>query len=73
MRSDVLGVFIPADEGTYTSVFYAASKDMKSEMSGEYFVPLGKVGKPSRNAQDAEMATKMWKWTVDVFGTKQIL
>lgn len=68
-----LGVFIPADQGAFTTVFCAASLDMKAEMSGQYFVPLGKVGKPSRQARDMDTAKKLWQWTEAEFGKKQLI
>jgi NAD(P)-dependent dehydrogenase (short-subunit alcohol dehydrogenase family) len=61
------GAYIPADQGGYTSVFCVASESMKADASGQYFVPLGKTGKPSENAQDMEMAKKLWAWTENEF------
>ncbi|KUJ22934.1 NAD(P)-binding protein [Mollisia scopiformis] len=68
-----LGVFIPADKGSFTSVFCAASQDMKADMSGEYFVPLGKVGKPSKHANNPDMAEKLWQWTEAEFSKKNFM
>lgn len=62
---NLFGAFIPADRGAYASVFCASSQAMKAEVSGEYFVPLGKVGKPSKHAQNMEIAEKLWQWTED--------
>lgn len=70
---NMLGVFVPAEKGAYTSVFCAASQGMTSEMSGEYFVPLGKVAKPSRNAQNEDMGTELWKWTLEELGGKEMI
>ncbi|KAE8453141.1 hypothetical protein EG329_011208 [Mollisiaceae sp. DMI_Dod_QoI] len=70
---NLLGVFIPADQGAFTSVFCAASKKMKAEMSGEYFVPLGKIGKPSKHAGNMDMAKKLWQWTEAELGRKELL
>lgn len=70
---NLLGVFISADKGAFTTAFCAASPDMKAEMSGEYFVPLGKVGRPSKQAMDMDMAKKLWQWTEAEFGKKQLL
>ncbi|KAF4633028.1 hypothetical protein G7Y89_g5100 [Cudoniella acicularis] len=70
---NLLGVFIPVDQGAYTSVFCAASADMKKNMSGEYFVPLGKLSKPSKNAQNLEMAAKLWDWNIKEFKGREML
>jgi NAD(P)-dependent dehydrogenase (short-subunit alcohol dehydrogenase family) len=70
---NLLGAFIPAEKGAYTSVFCTASEQMKREGSGGYFVPLGKMAKPSKNAQDGELAAKLWKWTIDEFAKKEML
>ena len=68
-----LGLFIPADQGAFTSVYCAASAEMEAEMSGKYFVPFGKMGTPSGSAQDMEMASRLWDWTMKVFEAKGLL
>ena len=70
---NALGVFIPVEQGAYTSVFCVASQEMKTGMSGEYFVPLGKVSKPSKKAQDSALATKLWAWTEKEFQEKRLI
>lgn len=70
---NLLGAFIPVEQGAYTSVFCAASEGMTREGSGAYFVPFGKMAKPSRNAQDGELAAKLWGWTVDELAKKDLL
>ncbi|KAH6679517.1 hypothetical protein B0J14DRAFT_299408 [Halenospora varia] len=70
---NLVGAFIPVQQGAYTSVFCAASAEMKASMSGGYFVPLGRLSKPSKNAQDAEMATRLWEWTIDELSTRKFL
>jgi hypothetical protein len=39
-------------------------------MSGEYFVPLGKLGKASKFARNGELAEKLWAWTEKEFELK---
>ena len=56
-----LGVFIPADQGAYTTVFCTTSQDIKAAMSGEYFAPIAKVGKPSKFAKDEKLASSLWE------------
>jgi len=57
------GVFIPADQGAYNTVFVAASQDFTAEMSGQYFVPNAKLAKPHKNAENPELAKTLWDWT----------
>ena len=47
------------DQGAATSVFLAASPDVKG-ISGEYFTN-GALGKPSAFAQDEKLARELWK------------
>ena len=51
------------DTGCRTSVFCAASPDMKAEQSGRYFVQIAKLGAESAIANDMELATKLEDWT----------
>ena len=67
------GAFIPVDQGAYTSVYCAASEEMKKEGSGEYFVPFGKTEKPSKHAQSLEMADKLSSWTEQELRGKEFL
>ncbi|TVY83051.1 hypothetical protein LSUE1_G004572 [Lachnellula suecica] len=67
---NAFGAFTPAEKGAYTSVFCAASAEMEGHMSVGYFVPLGKVAKPSRHARDGELGMKLWAWSVDESGGK---
>lgn len=50
-----------------------ASADFKSKDSGEYFVPVAKKSKPSKHATDAEMAKKLWDWTVAELSGKGLM
>ncbi|RFU29460.1 hypothetical protein B7463_g6862, partial [Scytalidium lignicola] len=69
----VLGVYIPVEDAAYSSVFCIASEGFKKEMSGEYFVPVAKIGKASAHATDAELAKKLWDWTVEEMGKKGLI
>jgi len=70
---NALGVFTPAERGAYTSVFCATSAEFEKGMSGEYFVPVARIGKPSKHARDGIMAEKLWKWTEEEFKGKGLL
>lgn len=54
---------IPAENGAYTSLFAAASPAVRVEpekYKGAYLVP-GKIGKPSANAQNPQLAKDLWE------------
>ncbi|KAE9380289.1 NAD(P)-binding protein [Stipitochalara longipes BDJ] len=70
---NAFGAYIPIEKGAYTSVFCAASEKLMPEMSGEYFVPLGKLGKASKIANNAELAEKLWVWSEKEFERKRML
>jgi hypothetical protein len=57
------GVFIKPEDGVYTSLFAAASDEMKKEDSGSYYVPFGKKAVPCKYATDADLAERLWEWT----------
>jgi NAD(P)-dependent dehydrogenase (short-subunit alcohol dehydrogenase family) len=67
------GAFIPVDQGAYTSVFCAASEEMNAEGSGQYFVPFGKTEKPSKHAQNLDMAGRLSSWTEEELRGKGFL
>lgn len=70
---NLFGVYIPVEHGAYTSVYCLASSEVTSEMSGEYFVPLGKMGKASKFGRNGELAEKLWAWTEKEFERKGLL
>lgn len=57
--------FMSVEEGSWTSLYAAASQEVTFEDNGAYFVPIGKRAKPSANALDEALADKLWKWTED--------
>jgi NAD(P)-dependent dehydrogenase (short-subunit alcohol dehydrogenase family) len=67
---NAFGAYIPLEKGAYTSIYCVASEKVTSEMSGEYFVPLGKLGKASKFARNGELAEKLWAWTEKEFELK---
>lgn len=58
-----LGILDDQAKGAWSSLFAVASQDFKLTDSGSYVVPYAKIGTPSKQAQDAELATKLWDWT----------
>lgn len=68
-----LGVFSSPEKGAYTSLYVAASADFKSSDSGDYYSPVAKKSKPSKHAQDAEMAKKLWDWTETELKGKKLI
>ena len=61
----IIGKFagVDADTGCFTSVFCAASPEMKKEHSGTYFQRLAEAGWQSGLAKDAQLAEKLQDWT----------
>lgn len=65
----MLGLIWPADKGSWTSLFCAASLDMKAEQSGNYFEIFGRFGEPwwqSGAAKDGNLAERLEAWTGEV-------
>lgn len=58
-----LGGRFNADKGSWTSVFCAASPQMKKEQSGEYFQRIAESGWQSKMAKDMGLADKLEIWT----------
>jgi len=67
----LLGAFAPLvfanmHDGAKTSLWAAtASKDVVSK--SYYYEPIGKAGNGSKNAQDHDLAVKLWDWTEEEF------
>jgi NAD(P)-dependent dehydrogenase (short-subunit alcohol dehydrogenase family) len=64
------GVYIEPEQGSFTSLYAAASPDFKAEDSGAYFVPIAQKGKPSTMANNPELAEKLWAWTENEMRSK---
>ncbi|KIX06207.1 uncharacterized protein Z518_04182 [Rhinocladiella mackenziei CBS 650.93] len=58
-----LGMYITPEQGSFNSLWAVAAPDVTAEMSGQYFMPVGVKKAPSKPAQDAELAEKLWDWT----------
>ncbi|KAK7946973.1 uncharacterized protein PG986_011294 [Apiospora aurea] len=61
-----LGLMMPADEGSWTSLFCVASPDMRPEQSAGYLEIHGRFGEPcwqSSAAKDAGLAERLEEWT----------
>ncbi|MCJ1380986.1 hypothetical protein MMC17_004095 [Xylographa soralifera] len=62
----MLGLIRPADKGSWTSVFCAASREMTAEQSGTYVEIFGRCGEPrwqSGAARDGKLAERLEEWT----------
>ena len=62
----MFGLMWPADKGSGTSLFCAASRDMKPEQSGTYIEIFGRFGEPwwqSGSAKDEKLAERLEEWT----------
>lgn len=58
-----LGGSIDPDKGSWTSLFCAASPDMKKEQSGSYFRRIAEAGWQSKMAKNILLAQKLEDWT----------
>lgn len=61
------------DSGAYNSLFTVASPDFTAEMNGKYFIPVAKISPPSKWAENAELAQKLWEWTEKEMRSKGLL
>jgi NAD(P)-dependent dehydrogenase (short-subunit alcohol dehydrogenase family) len=62
----MFGLMWPADKGSWTSLFCAASRDMKAEQSGTYLEKFRRFGEPwwqSGAAKDEKLAERLEEWT----------
>jgi len=59
----VMGAMIDADRGSWTSVFCAASPEMRKESSGTYFQRVAEPGWQSGRAKDMVLAVRLEDWT----------
>ncbi|KAJ4288691.1 hypothetical protein N0V90_011928 [Kalmusia sp. IMI 367209] len=69
----IFGLIWPADKGSWTSLFCAASRDMKAEQSGTYLEIFRRFGEPrwqSGAAKDEKLAERLEEWTTAVMRTQ---
>ena len=65
----MFGLIWPADKGSSTSLFCAASRDMKAEQSGTYLEIFRRFGEPwwqSGAARDGKLVDRLEEWTGEV-------
>lgn len=65
-----LGGRIDADTGSWTSVFCAASPEMRKDQSGTYFQRIAEAGWQSSLAKDMALAAKLEEWTRETMRTE---
>ncbi len=58
-----LGGGFDGDKGSWTSLYCAASQDMKREQSGTYFQRIAERGFQSSTGDDMELAARLEEWT----------
>ncbi|KAK5062889.1 hypothetical protein LTR84_004964 [Exophiala bonariae] len=68
-----LGTYISPEQGSYNSLWALAGTDLRVEHSGKYFVPVAVEKKPSKQALDERLATKLWEWTESEMERKGVL
>ena len=62
-------IFVPQRQGAYTSVFAAACPEVKQNKdtyAGAYMIPVTKIGKPTKYAEDERLALELWETTEGV-------
>jgi NAD(P)-dependent dehydrogenase (short-subunit alcohol dehydrogenase family) len=62
----MFGLIWPADKGSWTTLFCAASQDMEAEQSGTYCEIFRRFGEPrwqSGAAKDGKLAERLEEWT----------
>ena len=65
----MLGLMLPAEKGSWTSLFCAASQDMKAEQSGAYLDIFRRCMEPgwqSGAAKDEQLAERLEDWTKEM-------
>ncbi|KAF2103769.1 short-chain dehydrogenase [Rhizodiscina lignyota] len=60
-----LGHLLTPEEGAVNQTWAAVGRGEIKPKSGEYYLPVGIVGKPTKASSNAEMAKKLWEWTDD--------
>ncbi|EXJ92484.1 hypothetical protein A1O3_01036 [Capronia epimyces CBS 606.96] len=70
-----LGVYITPEQGSFNSLWAVASPSVTAEMEmgAGYFIPVGRKTAPSKLAQDAVLATRLWAWTEEEMRHKGLL
>ena len=68
-----MGVLDEQAKGAWSSLWSVASPSFTATNSGSYVVPYAKIGKPSAQAEDKQLAEKLWTWTSDELSKKHLL
>lgn len=55
-----LGILDDQAKGAWSSLWAVAGEDFERGESGGYVVPYARMGVPSKNALDGEMAGRLW-------------
>ena len=58
-----MGVYTTPEQGSFDFLWAIAGKEVITGMCGCYLVPVGAQKTPSKQTQDADLATRFWEWT----------
>ncbi|KAM0469993.1 hypothetical protein ACHAPX_010177 [Trichoderma viride] len=61
-----MGARFDNDKGAWTSLFCAASPQMKANQSGTYFQRIAEAGRESAIAKDMKLAERLYQWTKEI-------
>lgn len=57
--------FLTPEEGSWNSLYAAASEQVTFDDNGAFFMPVGKRTMLLSWALDEELVDRLWKWTED--------
>ncbi|TFK34411.1 oxidoreductase [Crucibulum laeve] len=57
-----VGKSITEDEGTHNTL-WAATSNKSGIVNGEYYEPVGQLGKHARESKNNKLAKELWEWT----------
>lgn len=57
-----IGQMVAVEQGVMNSI-WAASVDRRNLMSGEFYEPVGTVGRTTKASKDDELANRSYEWT----------
>jgi NAD(P)-dependent dehydrogenase (short-subunit alcohol dehydrogenase family) len=64
----LMGIFTaPVTQGALNQLWASCSAEAKS---GEFYDPVGKIGRVSEHAKDEKMAETLWSWTEEQLGKR---
>ncbi|KAL1925304.1 uncharacterized protein VTP21DRAFT_187 [Calcarisporiella thermophila] len=62
---------ISIDDASLTQLYVATSPELdEKDLHGEYFIPIAKIGKPSKHGRDLDLARRLWEFTEKLVNEK---